>query len=243
MKEPRKANNPTIAARVLAACIASKKIAIKYALYGGDLRYARRVVNGGSHGLDRFVEAFKRGRELLSPETTPSAIRARSPQVPTLTPATGAPMTIVVNRFTSDVDTSISSILVDGAFQCFGLEDEFREVKVAGETRIPAGDYEVRLRREGGFHERYRTRYGAMHRGMLHIQDVPGFTFILIHCGNTDEDTKGCLLVGTDAITRSGEMRVTSSRAAYEKLYPRVVDAAEQGRLRIRFEDNDRAGV
>ncbi len=31
---------------------------------------------------------------------------------------------------------------------------------------------------------------------MLHIQDVPGFTYILIHTGNTDEHTSGCLIVG-----------------------------------------------
>jgi hypothetical protein len=76
---------------------------------------------------------------------------------------------------------------------------------------------------------------------MLHIQDVPKFEFILIHCGNTDEDTEGCLLVGSQALTEPGDMRVTQSVAAYQRLYQRVLSAALGGNLSISFEDNDRA--
>ena len=35
-----------------------------------------------------------------------------------------------------------------------------------------------------------------MHKGMLWVRDVPGFEYILIHTGNTDEHTSGCLIVG-----------------------------------------------
>jgi hypothetical protein len=149
-------------------------------------------------------------------------------------------MEIYVDRFVSDDDTTVSRVSVDGAFVCFGLEDEFRETKVAAETRIPAGTYNVALRTEGRFHNRYSSRFAGIHRGMLHILDVPGFTYILIHCGNTDEDTEGCLLVGSQAMTEPGEMRVTQSTAAYRRFYPIVVDAAVAGDLTIRFEDNDR---
>jgi hypothetical protein len=71
-----------------------------------------------------------------------------------------------------------------------------RDVKVKGETRIPAGRYQVTLRTEGGFHSKYSEKYGEMHKGMLWVRDVPGFEYILIHTGNTDEHTAGCLLVG-----------------------------------------------
>ena len=149
-------------------------------------------------------------------------------------------MEILVDRFVSDDDATISRILVNDSFVCFGLEDEFREDKVSGETRIPAGNYSIGLRTEGGFHNRYSTRFREIHRGMLHIQDVPDFEFILIHCGNTDEDTEGCLLVGSQAITTSGDMSITSSAAAYRILYPMVATEAERGNLRVTFEDNDR---
>jgi hypothetical protein len=149
-------------------------------------------------------------------------------------------MKVNVDRFVSDADTTISRISVDGRFVCFGLEDEYREEKVVGETRIPAGVYKVRLRTEGGFHSRYQKRFPEFHRGMLHIQDVPGFEWILIHCGNTDEDTMGCLLVGSQAITTPGDMSITASTVAYRRFYPMVAPVAGNGDLTIAFEDNDR---
>lgn len=149
-------------------------------------------------------------------------------------------MEIVVDRFISDKDTSVSRVSIDGKFECFGLEDEYREDKIPGETRIPAGTYKVDLRTEGGFHNRYGQRYGSSHKGMLHIRNVPNFTYILIHCGNTDEDTAGCLLVGSSANTVEGDMSVSSSRVAYKKFYPKVCTAAGQGDLTITFIDNDR---
>lgn len=149
-------------------------------------------------------------------------------------------MKITVDRFKSDDDATVSNISVDGAVVCFGLEDEYREEKLAKETRIPAGEYTVGVRTEGRFHGNYSRKFPDMHRGMLHILDVPGFTYILIHIGNTDENTDGCLLVGLSAGLNDGELRVNSSKLAYEKLYPMVIDAALDGDLTIEFIDNDR---
>lgn len=50
-------------------------------------------------------------------------------------------MKLFVERFTSDKDATISAIYLDDVFQCFGLEDEYREEKVASERRFPAGSY------------------------------------------------------------------------------------------------------
>ena len=149
-------------------------------------------------------------------------------------------MKIAVDRFTSDRDTTLSRVSLDGRFVCFGLEDEFRTIKVADETRIPAGAYSVGLRTAGKHHQQYQQRFPDIHRGMLHIQDVPGFEYILIHCGNTHANTSGCLLVGTGAIAEPGNMSISSSVAAYRKLYPMVVDAAAAGQLQIELFDNDR---
>ena len=149
-------------------------------------------------------------------------------------------MEIQVDRYISDDETTISRVSVDGNFVCYGLEDEYREDKIVGETRIPAGRYQVRLRTEGGHHLKYQKRFPDIHRGMLHIQNVPNFEWILIHCGNTDADTMGCLLVGSQANTQAGNMSISDSSGAYRKFYPMVVDAAAAGDLSINYQDNDR---
>ena len=63
--EPHRANDPDIAAALLAAFLEDRRARIKYAIYGGDLRQARKLVNGGSYGLDRFTETFEKGAALL----------------------------------------------------------------------------------------------------------------------------------------------------------------------------------
>jgi hypothetical protein len=117
-------------------------------------------------------------------------------------------------------------------FLCYTLEDEQRDVKVWGETRIPAGTYKLKLREEGGFHNRYLNKYGTpFHKGMIWVQDVPGFEWILWHTGNTDEHTAGCLILGNtqtnNRIAKDGF--VGSSVDAYKFVYPRVAAAIESG--------------
>lgn len=65
-KDPDLASRPDIAGRLLSAFLKSKERRIKEALVAGDLRTARRLVNGGSHGLDRFSDAYLRGERLLA---------------------------------------------------------------------------------------------------------------------------------------------------------------------------------
>ena len=114
-------------------------------------------------------------------------------------------------------------------FLCYTLEDERRALKVKGETRVPAGTYNIKLRKEGGFHARYTKKYGGFHRGMLHICDVPNFEYILIHTGNTDEHTAGCLLVGdsqeNNVIIKDGF--IGKSGNAYKRIYPAIAKAIE----------------
>lgn len=149
-------------------------------------------------------------------------------------------MKITLERISSDKDATIGTLYIDGRFQCFTCEDEWRKEKVAQETRIPAGTYQVKLRTHGGFHERYKTRFD-FHEGMLELLDVPGFTDILIHVGNTERDTAGCILVGMSAESwESGGGRVLFSTNAYGLLYGKVVEAARLGRLTIEIIDRDR---
>ena len=92
---------------------------------------------------------------------------------------------------------------LDGAYFCHTLEDVVRDrdvdldgdidvddvkkFKVYGETAIPAGRYPVVLE--------HSPKYGP---DTLTIKDVPGFTGIRVHPGNTEKDTEGCLILGED---------------------------------------------
>ena len=124
-------------------------------------------------------------------------------------------MDVVVERLFADAEATIGVVRV-GTPVCFSLEDQWQPAgrKIPGETRIPAGIYPLRVRAHGGFHTRYAERFGPAHRGMLEICDVPNFTDILIHCGNTNADTAGCLLVGMGAQMEPGALSLQNNLPA-----------------------------
>ena len=138
---------------------------------------------------------------------------------------------VIWTQFGSDATNGI--LLIDGVFECFTLEDEVRDgQKQMGETAIPLGEYEVKFRTVGGYDARYQKKYGTTwHKGMLELQDVPNFKYILIHTGNTDEHTAGCLLVGETQqdLDRGKDGFVGGSGDAYKKMYPKVRDALLNG--------------
>lgn len=155
-------------------------------------------------------------------------------------------MELEVLRYSSQEDSTIGALfdVSNGKrkFLCYTLEDEYREEKVMHETRIPAGTYKITLRTWGGFHERYSKRFPEIHQGMLWIRDVPNFEYILIHCGNDDDDTSGCLLVGdTQTSNANGsDGFVGSSALAYKKIYPYILNAIlNEEKVTITYTDFD----
>ncbi len=139
-------------------------------------------------------------------------------------------MKLEVLRFNSsdDFTTGLLFDVTDNvrSFLCYTLEDEARTTKKWGETRIPAGTYKLTLRAEGGFHSRYLAKFGAeFHKGMIYVNEVPNFEYILWHIGNDDDDTAGCLLVGKT----SQDNFIGSSTTAYKEIYPPIRDAILNG--------------
>ncbi|MDR0757212.1 MAG: DUF5675 family protein [Tannerella sp.] len=96
---------------------------------------------------------------------------------------------------------TIGSLSIDGAYFCDTLEDadrgltqampaeEIRRRKVAHETAIPTGTYRVTV-----------NLSPAKRRMLPRLLDVPGFSGILIHRGNTKNDSSGCILVGENKV-------------------------------------------
>lgn len=152
-------------------------------------------------------------------------------------------MKLTLKRMSSDSDSTLGILSIGADVQCVTVEDEYRAQKMMHETRIPRGTYKIKLRTVGGFHEKHLKKYGAdWHKGMLWLQEVPGFEYILIHSGNSDDDSSGCIIVGTRAIKNGkGGGTVTESVKAYQALYPKVRDAILRGEdVTISIEDHDR---
>ncbi len=141
-------------------------------------------------------------------------------------------MKLQVVRTQFGKDATNGMLFINGIFECFTLEDQYQAVKVMHETCIPEGTYDIKFRTVGGFHEKYKKRYGNAHYGMLHLQDVPNFTYILIHAGNTDEHTSGCLIVGETQqdLDLSDDGFIGHSGKAYVKLYNKVAKELLQGK-------------
>lgn len=116
---------------------------------------------------------------------------------------------MMVKRYEAQPLRTFGKLYIDGKEICDTLEDTdrrledrlpdiymLRQDKVYAKTAIPRGKYKV---------ENY---WWAKHRNWYPwIQNVPGFTGILIHGGSTEEHTSGCILVGT----RQGNILVKSS--------------------------------
>lgn len=128
-------------------------------------------------------------------------------------------MKLTLKRF-EFTDKSTIGQLDCGPLHCYTLEDKDRKLednpdgKVYGKTAIPRGTYKVII----DWSNRFK-------RDMPRLLDVPGFTGIRIHAGNTHEDTEGCILVGSSYKTDF----VGNSRATYDKLFHVIEDALDCG--------------
>lgn len=130
-------------------------------------------------------------------------------------------------------EATFGKIYADGAFVCYSLEDKVRETeqsvaawKIKGRTAIPSTDhpslddmpgYRVTLE--------HSPRFGPE---TLTLSAVPGYSFVRMHAGNSDEDTEGCPLLGM-AINDEGIVGGTS-RSAVTLLKDIVEQAIRDGK-------------
>jgi hypothetical protein len=108
----------------------------------------------------------------------------------------------------------MGEIYVDGAFECYTLEDVCRAQKIKHETAIPPGVYQVAV-----------TPSARFKRDLPLLLNVPEFEGIRIHPGNTKADTSGCILVGAT----KGADRIGNSRTAFHALFEKIKAALRDG--------------
>lgn len=131
---------------------------------------------------------------------------------------------VLVKRIRQGNNSTLSEIYVDDLLVCYGLEDTVREVKIKGETAIPAGKYPLFLNTYGAMNARYKRRFPLLHQGMIEIKDIPNYSYVYIHIGNNFGDTAGCLLVGQNWELIAGDYELRQSRKVYLSLYMRLIE-------------------
>lgn len=128
-----------------------------------------------------------------------------------------------VSRTTFGQQATLGKLTINGEFECFTLEDVVREVphqpvgswKVWGATAIPFGTYDVQI----GFSPRFN-------RLMPQLLNVPGFTGVLMHWGNSDKDTDGCILLGQSI---AGDDFIAHSVVAFNLFFTKLQSAINAG--------------
>lgn len=145
-------------------------------------------------------------------------------------------MELKVKRTYKGEKYTIGHLYIDGEYFCDTLEDPDRGLtkdmhidiiksrKIYGDTAVPLGKYKVTLDVQSPKYAKKQTWY-AFNRGyMPRILDIPGWEGVLIHAGNTQEDTYGCLLVGYN----KEKGKVVNSTDTFKRLYG-ILKSAKDG--------------
>ena len=151
---------------------------------------------------------------------------------------------VVRDKFHSD--WTLGKLYLNDIHDGYTVEDEIRDVKVKGETAIPYGTYELGSRYSPKFSSSYlwsdtakmlidTTEYNLNKKTysnlnwreheLIWVKNVPNFEYVLIHWGNTDLDTEGCLIIGKNRGMVNNREGVITSRAYYVDFYRRVYPA------------------
>lgn len=127
-------------------------------------------------------------------------------------------MNIVLKRIARRDTYTVGQLYIDGRYWCDTLEDRVRDLskerKVAGETAIPAGTYDVVVNISPKFK-----------RLLPRLLNVPHFEGVLIHRGNTAADSAGCILVGENKAIG----KVLNSTVWERRITEYLLDAQNKG--------------
>lgn len=158
-----------------------------------------------------------------------------------------------VGRYIFKPDWTISHLYINNISTYYGVEDELRVVKVKGETAVDYGVYKLGTRHSPQFSKEYY--YSEIKNKLIHkseyillkdkedykeheliwIKDTPRHEYVLIHWGNTDDDTAGCYIIGDRIIHINGQDGVGNSRNTYKAFYQKVFTLIKYGSQTIEY--------
>lgn len=146
--------------------------------------------------------------------------------------------TLTIDRLIFTDNSTIGDFCMDGEKFCFVLEDTCRApgVKIAGETAIPPGLFEIRMEHSPHFGcdmpFLFNEALGVSREPYRKDKKVPFlFEDVMLHFGNLPTDTRGCPLVGM----RHGVDVVYDSKTAFQKLLPEILKRLKEGKLYLRI--------
>ena len=144
-------------------------------------------------------------------------------------------MKLTLNRIARKETYTIGRLYIDGQYYCDTIEDKDRdanrngvfdneEQKLSSQTAIPNGTYRITMKVQS---QRYSNHpnYSRCKGYLPRLLNVPSFEGVLIHIGNTAQDSAGCILVGRNKVVG----KVLDSKATFWPLYDRMKAADDRG--------------
>lgn len=149
----------------------------------------------------------------------------------------------VIQRFSDDTKSTLGLLFKKISSQgkeflhffCFVLEDEHRNEKVMHETRIPAGKYQLKIRKDetpltikhrASYNKGYKTPWFIYH---IEITGIPNFTGVYLHAGLFETHTSGCPLLAYGAQKVNDAQSLSMSTIAVKDWYAQVYEHLEDG--------------
>lgn len=140
---------------------------------------------------------------------------------------------IKLKRLFKGSDSTLSVLWIDmDKPACFIVEDEQRDVKVQGETRIDAGLFQIKYREaDTGLTMKYRKKFPSWFKYHLEIIGLPRHKYVYIHIGNFESNTEACLLTNYDGkMLSSGEYAGGRSTEAFKDVYLKLSAILDSGK-------------
>ena len=146
-------------------------------------------------------------------------------------------MELLIDRKWKKQSYTISNLYINGEWFCNCLEDAdrgldnsmsedmIRTLKEPSITAIPRGTYEITLDVVSPKYSKVQFYKDVCNGKVPRLKNVKGFDGILIHAGNTDKDSSGCLLVGQNKV----KGQVVNSKETFKQLYNLLQDGKSRG--------------
>lgn len=143
-------------------------------------------------------------------------------------------MKILLKRIAKRNTYTIGKLYINGEYFCDTVEDkdrglkqsmslnQIRTTKVMLQTAIPCGTYEITMNTISPKYSKVKWYVDKCGARVPRLLNVPGFDGVLIHTGNTANDSSGCIIVGRNTVVG----KVTESKQTFEKLYPKLKEAS-----------------